>query len=76
MHANSNHNIYWLLDQPRKIGSTDFSYLYLVVGYYRLRKSLPQRKFTAVLPPTNNKQQYELALDYELGNINFSEISQ
>ena len=74
MHANANHNIYWLLDPPRRIGVTDFSYVLGVVGYYRIAKNLPQRKFTAILPPTNQQQQYELALDYDLSSINFNEI--
>jgi hypothetical protein len=37
MHANVNHNIYWVLDQPRRIGDMDLSFIYLVIGYYKLK---------------------------------------
>jgi len=39
MHANVNHNIYWLLDQPRRIGELDLSFIHLVLGYFKLRKN-------------------------------------
>jgi hypothetical protein len=37
MHANVNHNIYWVLDLPRRIGDMDLSLIYLVIGYYKLK---------------------------------------
>jgi hypothetical protein len=39
LHANTNHNIYWLLDLPKRIGEFDLSYLQLVVGYYKMKYS-------------------------------------
>lgn len=62
MHANVNHNIYWLLDQPRRMGELDLSFVYLVLGYYKLKKNEFQRKFTVLLPPANSE--YQLALEY------------
>ena len=74
MHANVNHNIYWVLDQPRRIGDLDLSFLYLVVGYYKLRdEPQVQRNFSALLPPADGSE-YQLAMDYDLNNINFSNI--
>lgn len=76
MHANVNHNIYWVLDQPRRIGGMDLSFIYLVIGYYKIKsEEKHQRKFTALLPPTN-KSEYQLAMDYELNNINFGNIKE
>jgi hypothetical protein len=49
MHANTNHNIYWLLDLPKNINGLEISLLHLIVGYYRLKKD-GQRKFTILLP--------------------------
>lgn len=49
MHANINHNIYWLLDLPKKINGFDVSLLRLIIGYYRLKKDR-QRKFSVLLP--------------------------
>jgi len=49
MHANINHNIYWLLDLPKKINGFDVSLLRLIIGYYRLKKD-SQRKFSVLLP--------------------------
>lgn len=54
MHANVNHNIYWVLDQPRRIGDMDLSLIYLVIGYYKLKSEEKQRQFTTLLPPTAN----------------------
>jgi hypothetical protein len=75
MHANANHNIYWVLDQPRKIGDVDLSLIYLVIGYYKVKSDEKQRKFTTLLPPTSNSE-YQLAMDYELNSINFSNIKE
>lgn len=76
MHANVNHNIYWVLDRPRRIGDMDLSFVYLVVGYYKLKdEEKHQRKMSALLPPSQNSE-YQLAMDYQLNNINFSNIKQ
>ena len=39
MHANVHHTIYWLLDQPKRIGEFDLSIVELVIGYYRLKEN-------------------------------------
>jgi hypothetical protein len=49
MHANINHNIYWLLDLPKKLNGFDISVLRLIIGYYRLKKD-SHRKFSVLLP--------------------------
>lgn len=72
MHANTNHNIYWLLDRPRRLGELDLSLIYLVVGYYKL-KGQEGRRFSTLLPPTCNSE-YQLAMDYQLPSINFSSM--
>ena len=54
MHANNNHNIYWVLDQPRRIGNVDLSLIYLVIGYYKIKSDEKHRKFSTLLPPTSN----------------------
>lgn len=73
MHANTNHNIYWLLDLPKTINGLDISLLHLIVGYYRLKKD-GQRKFTTLLPET--KDEFHLAIDYEQSFINFSNFKE
>jgi hypothetical protein len=39
MHANASHNIYWLLDIPKKVDELDLSLIYLLIGYYRMKKA-------------------------------------
>lgn len=75
MHANVKHNLYWVLDLPRRIGELDLSLIYLVIGYYKLANEERNRKFTTLLPPTSNSE-YQLGIDYELSNINFSNIKE
>ena len=49
MHANINHNMYWLLDLPKKLNGVDVSLLRLIICYYRLKKN-SHRKFSVLLP--------------------------
>jgi hypothetical protein len=37
MHANVNHNVYWMLNLPKKIGEHELSIVDLVIGYYKLK---------------------------------------
>jgi hypothetical protein len=53
MHANTNHNIYWLLDTPKKLNGFDISLIRLIIGYYRLKNDT-QRKFSVLLPEMKN----------------------
>lgn len=73
MHANTNHNIYWLLDLPKSINGLDISLLHLIVGYYRLKKDA-HRKFSTLLPET--KDEFHLAIDYEQSFINFANFKE
>lgn len=54
MHANSTHNVYWMLDLPKRVGELDLSFVQLVVGYYRLKESTQHRKFSVLLPTVNS----------------------
>jgi hypothetical protein len=69
MHANVSHNIYWLLDLPKRLDNLDLSLIQLVVGYYKLRANEQHRRFTTLLPSMNTS--YQLAIDYEQAFINF-----
>lgn len=74
MHANTNHNIYWLLDLPKKIGEIDLSLVHLVVGYYKLKNNQNHRKLTVLMPSVNS--QYQLAIEYEQNFINFASFKE
>ena len=74
MHANVNHNVYWMLNLPKKIGQHDLSIVDLVIGYYKLKENESQRKFTVLLPSMNTT--YQLALNYEQNNINFTNFKE
>lgn len=74
MHANSSHNIYWMLDPPKRIGEMDLSFIQLVVGYYRIKQSEQHRKFSVLLPTINSE--YQLAIDFEQSFINFSNFKE
>jgi hypothetical protein len=52
------------------MGELDLSFVYLVLGYYKLKKNEFQRKFTVLLPPANSE--YQLALEYEQNFLHFS----
>ena len=73
MHANVNHNIYWLLHPPKKMKDMELSIVDMLVGYYRIKEG-EHRKFSVLLPSMNTT--YQLALDYDQNFINFSNFKE
>ena len=75
MHANVSHNLFWLLDNPKKIEDTDLSFVFLVIGYYKLKSTNLTRKFSILLPPPSNSK-YQYGLDYDLNYVNYNKLKE
>ena len=75
MHANVSHNIFWLLDNPKKIEDIDLSFVFLVIGYYKLKSPNLTRKFSILLPPPSNSK-YQYGLDYDLNYVNYNKLKE
>ena len=75
MHANVNHNLFWLLDKPKPIEDLELSFVYLVIGYHKMKGPTVSRKFSILLPPPTNSK-YRYGINYDLQAVSYNKLKE